>query len=158
MRRAPTRFQPAIAVLLGALLPLALGPSLPNGQQTAVPADRILQPQELDRRLEQFIATAEQYAAIIRNLTAEETKVIEVYRASGDIDKRREIVSDLVIYSASRDGKSATTEYRDVRIVDGKAVEHRGERALKLLVDASRADSIENELKAIDRETHRTSS
>ena len=47
------------------------------------------------------------------------------------------------------------TEYRDVRLVNGKAVDNRGERALTLLTKAARADSLDKELEAIDRETGR---
>ena len=37
-------------------------------------------------------AASEEYMKAFRNLTAEETKIIEVFRASGEIEKRREIV------------------------------------------------------------------
>ena len=89
-----------------------------------------------------------------RNLVAEETKTIEVFDASGKVEKRRQIVSDLLAYRSPRDGR-ATTEYRDVRVVDGKVIEHRRERAMKLLTRASSEKSLEKELEAINRETYR---
>ncbi len=102
-------------------------------------------------------AASEEYMKAFRNLTAEETKIIEVFRASGEIEKRREIVSDLLVYQSQspRDGKTVATEYRDVRQVNGKAVDNRGERALTLLMKAARTDSLDKELEAIDRETWR---
>jgi hypothetical protein len=50
-------------------------------------------------------------------------EIIEVFRAPGELEKRREIVSDLLVHHAqsSRDGKAVATEYRDVRLVNGKA-------------------------------------
>lgn len=80
------------------------------------------------------LAAREEYTKAFRNLTVEETKIIEVFRASGEIDKRREIVSDLLVYhsQSSRDGKAVATEYRDVRLVNGKAEDNRGERASSL--------------------------
>ncbi|MEO7192111.1 MAG: hypothetical protein ABI051_13750 [Vicinamibacterales bacterium] len=96
---------------------------------------------DLDRFVTRFLATTEEYQKAFRNLVAEETLTIEVYRASGELEKRRQIVSDLLVYHSSRDGSDATTECRDVRSVDGKAVAKHGERALKLFVNASKADS-----------------
>ena len=37
---------------------------------------------------------------MFRNLTAEETKVIEVFRATGEVEKRQEVVSDLLVYQS----------------------------------------------------------
>ena len=116
------------------------------------PADA--QPQvDLEELLTRYHASVEEYQQTFRNLVAEETKVIEVYRASGEVEKRRQILSDLLVYHSFR--TDATTEYRDVRSVDGKVIENRGERALKLLTNASQADSLEKELQAITRETFR---
>src|SRR5262245_24736678 len=69
-----------------------------------------------------YLATRDEYVNAFRNLVAEETKTIEVFHASGEVEKRREIVSDLVVYSAARGGREVATEYRDVRSVDGRAV------------------------------------
>jgi hypothetical protein len=112
---------------------------------------------DLDELAARSLAAVEEYEKAFRNLTAEETKVIEVFRPTGDIEKRREIVSDLLVYQSQspRDGKTVATEYRDIRLVDGKAVKNRGERALTLLTKAARAESLDKELEAIDRETWR---
>jgi hypothetical protein len=127
-----------VASIVGTLLVLAL----PLGAQ---------QQTDFEQLLNRYFANADEYEKTFRNLVAEETKTIEIYRDSGEIEKRREIVSDLLVYHSTRHNE--TTEYRDVRSVDGKAIEKRGERALKLLTTASKADSIEKELKAIRRET-----
>src|SRR5262249_55112056 len=48
-----------------------------------------------------------------------------------------------------------TTEYRDVRSVDGKPITKRAGRALELLTRASQSNSIKKELEIIDRESAR---
>ena len=57
---------------------------------------------------------------LIRILPRSETRATRTrasgFRASGEIEKRREIVSDLLVYhsQSSRDGKAVATECRDV--------------------------------------------
>lgn len=82
-------------------------------------------PDDVAQLIVRFRAKADEWRLTFRNLVAEETKTIELFRASGSVEKRRQIVSDLVVYHSSRHGKEATTEYRDVRSVDGKAVRDR---------------------------------
>ena len=144
---------PIVGVSL--VLALSLRP-LDRRPQAAVPASAAVQNGiDLDEIVTRFFASSDEYEKTFRNLVAEETKTIEVYRASGEVEKRRQIVSDLLVYRSSRDGKEMATEYRDVRSVDGKAVEKRGERALKLLRNASKADSLDKELETINHETYR---
>jgi hypothetical protein len=124
--------------------------------QAAVPASGLFQAgADLDQFVTRSQASVEEYRKTFRNLVAEETKNIEVFKASGEVDRRRQIVSDLLVYYTSRDGKDRTTEYRDAQSVDGQIVEKRGERALKLLTKASGASSLEKELEAINHETRR---
>jgi hypothetical protein len=142
-----------VGVLLALALPLQPVDARP---QATVAASAVVQDGvDVDQLVTRFLATAEEYEKTFRNLVAEETKIIEVYQASGKVEKRRHIVSDLLVYHASRDGSDATVEYRDVRSVDGKAVERRGERALRLLMSAPKTDSLKKELEAINRETRR---
>jgi hypothetical protein len=145
------------AACIGLLLALALpGHSVNARLQPTPPASCVSQNgEDLDQLVAGHVASSEQYRKVFRDLTAEETKTIEVYRASGEVEQRRQIVSDLVVYRSSRDGKDAVTEYRDVRSVDGKPVENRGGRALKLLTRAAQAPSLEKELEAINAETKR---
>lgn len=140
------------------LLALSLGPApgapgglwatgaAPGGSQNGTDVDRLVR---------RFLAASDEYEQTFRNLTAEEAKTIEVYHESGELDKRRQIISDLVVYHSRRDGGAATTEYRDVRSVDGRVVQRREARALASLTKAAEAEALEDELEAIDRETHR---
>ena len=117
------------------------------------PAAQVAEGPTLEDLVARLNTAGEHYARTIRSLTAEETKVIEVFDADGRIEKRREIVSDVLVYQSARGG--AATEYRDVKTVDGVPRQRRGERALQLLTRAARADSLRKELEAIDRETSR---
>lgn len=157
MRRALPLSCRNVAARVGVLLALALQVQPVDARpQAPVPASAVVQNEiDVDQLVTRFLATAEEYEKTFRNLVAEETKIIEVYQGSGRVEKRRHIVSDLLVYRSSRDESDATVEYRDVRSVDGKAAERRGERALKLLMNAARADSLKKELEAINRETRR---
>jgi len=138
-----------------AVLALLLQPADARPQTTASAGPVVQNGVDLEQFVAQSRARVEEYQKTFRNLTAEETKIIEVYGPSGEVEKRRQIVSDYLVYYSSRDGKDAITEYRDVQSVNGNAVGRRGEQALKLLTNASRARSLEKELKTIDRETYR---
>ena len=130
-------------------------PADARAQSEVPPSGSLRNETDLDQIVARSVASAETYRKIFRNLAAEETKVIEQFKDSGEVGKRRQIMSDVLVYQSSRDGKDTTTEYRDVRSVDGKPVNDRSERALKLLTNASKAKSIEKELEAINREGER---
>ncbi len=158
-RTAKARWQSqrAAAVAGGALFHLLL---LQTAHAQSQPSAAVVAAEkgiDLDEMTARSRAGVEEYMKAFRSLTAEETKVTEVFRPTGEIEKRREVVSDLLVYqSQSRpDGKAVVTEYRDVHLVDGKAVKNRSERALSLLTKAGSADSLDKELEAIDRETRR---
>jgi hypothetical protein len=108
---------------------------------------------ELDALVALINEAADEYSRVFSRLTAEETKTIELVARDGRVERRREIVSDLLVYQPARGGE--VTEYRDVIAVDGVPKERRGERALALLRRASRESTIRRELEAIDRETSR---
>jgi len=152
MRRRPARIASAsIGVLLVAAVSL-LEDVQPRAAMRV--SEAVQNGGDPDQLVERFFTAADKYEETFRNLVAEETKTIEVFDASGVVEKRRQIVSDLLVYRSPREG-SVTTEYRDVRAVDGKAITNRGERALKLVTRASRANSPDKELEAINRETYR---
>jgi hypothetical protein len=131
-----------------AILSLALAPWPPEPRaQTAAAAS------EIEAFVARANAAADEYMRTFRGLTAEETKVIEILNARGGVDKRREIVSDLLVYQTAR--AADVVEYRDVLSVDGRTLERRGERALALLTRASREETIQKELEAVNRETWR---
>jgi hypothetical protein len=129
-------------------------PAIDAWPQASVPAsDGVPDGIEAGPLVTRLVAATEQYDTVFRNLVADETKLIEVYNESGKVERRRQIVSDLLVYHSSREGTDASVEYRDVRAVDGKTVKQRRERALNLIASAGRADSLEEELAAINRET-----
>jgi hypothetical protein len=109
-------------------------------------------PAEMDQWITRHNATRAEYSKVFLNLVAEETKVLEIFDSSGRLDKRREIISDLLVYQSSGE---QTAELRDVRSVDGKAVNNRDKRILDLIRNAGKTDSVEKELARIDREGHR---
>lgn len=119
------------------------------------PAASVVAPPQadIDALVTRYLTKAEEYQKAFLNLTAEETRVVETFDQSGRLDKRREIVSDLVVYQARNSADA--TEYRDVGSVDGKPIKKRGKRALELLARASQSDSFKKELEIIDRESER---
>ena len=110
--------------------------------------------QDIERLISRHVANARAYDAAFRNLTAEETKVSEEFERDGRLKQRRVTVSDLVVYQSQRD-QVDTTEYRDIRSVDGKLIEKRGKRTLDLFGRVSQAKSLAQELQLVDRESQR---
>jgi hypothetical protein len=112
-------------------------------------------PAEIDLWIARYKSTGDEYAKVFLNLVAEETKVIETFNSPGRLDKRREIVSDLLVHQSSRDSGGRVAEYRDIRSVDGKLVKSRDKRILDLIRRADNADSTEKEIALINRESVR---
>ena len=97
-----------------------------------------------------------EYANVFKNLSAEETKIIEVFDKSGNLKKKKTILSDLIIYEPDSESKKGNLrEYHNVREVDGKAVENSDKRALNLFKNLAAAQSIEKELDKIKKESLR---
>jgi len=109
-------------------------------------------------RLERFLSTAalrtDEYFSLFQDLTAEETKTIEIFKGEGEVARSRRIVSDLVVYQAQIDNASIA-EYRDVREVDGAPVPGREERVEKMASLRNASASIRDELQRITRESTR---
>jgi hypothetical protein len=101
-----------------------------------------------------FLDTADQYQQTFRNLTAEETRVTEEFRDDGRLRRKREITADLLVYVSPR-AADVPVEYRDVKFVDGKAIERRDRRVLDLIRRATNARSAEEELRIVNRESQR---
>jgi len=112
-------------------------------------------PAEVYHWIDRYKATGEEYMKVFLNLIAEETKVIETLDPSGRAIKRREIVSDLLVYQPSSRSLVERTELRDVRSVDGKPVNTRDKRILDLIRQAGKTDSVEKEFALIRRENQR---
>ena len=134
--------------LLVALSFLAPGSSF--GQEPAPPASGAAAPAELISRA---AARTREYRERFKDLTAEETQRVEEFGAEG-LKRRREVVSDLIIYQSQLDSSSAA-EYRNVRLVDGKAVAGRDRRVEQLFGRLAKADSRKKELERIHRESRR---
>jgi hypothetical protein len=137
-------------VAVSVFLSIVLGASTTNtlARQASTPLDRT----DIDAVVSRFLASAERYEQTFRDLAAEETKTIEEFDDRGAVVKRRQIVSDLIVYRSSRED-AATAEYRDVQSVDGQLVGKREARALKILTDAANADSLQKELRRINDES-----
>jgi hypothetical protein len=150
MRRLEDRLPGFVAA---AVLIIAWPPTIQAGFQITAPATTAPAPAELEGMLTRLASGAKEYQKVFANLIADETKVVERFDESGRVDKRREIVSDLAVYTAR--GASGTEEYRDVRSVDGKPVEKRSGRALEVLTRAAQSASIKKELEVINRESLR---
>jgi hypothetical protein len=131
-----------------AMWPLTTRAGLQTAPSAGAPA-----PAEIDALVTRVVDAAREYKNTFLNLVVEETRLTELFDESGRLDKRRAVVSDLIVYT-SHDSRS-TAEYRDVRSVDGKPVAKRNTRALELLTRAPQSTSVEKELDLINRESQR---
>ncbi len=125
-------------------------PGTSFGRQLAPQASDAAAPAELISRA--GVRTRE-YKERFKDLTAEETQRVEEYGDKG-LKRRREVVSDLIIYQSQLDS-SAAAEYRNVRMVDGKEVAGRDRRVEQLFGRLAKADSKKKELERIHRESKR---
>jgi hypothetical protein len=127
-----------------------LTPGLCFGRQSAPQASDAAAPAEL---IDRAGARTREYRERFKDLTAEETQTVEEYGDEG-VKRRREIVSDLIIYQ-SRIDSSVAAEYRNVRTVDGKEVAKRDRRVEQLFGRLAKADTRKKELERIAREGSR---
>jgi hypothetical protein len=134
--------------LLFALSFLAPGSSF--GQESAPPSSDAAATAELISRAS---LRQREYKERFKDLTAEETQRVEEFGDEG-LKRRREVVSDLIIYQSQLDG-SSMFEYRNVRTVDGKEVAGRDRRVEQLFGRLAKADSKKKELERIRRESKR---
>jgi hypothetical protein len=117
-------------------------------------ASSSLTPSELGRFLDAALTRTTEYTASFRDLTAEEKQSVELYDSKGKQVKRREIVSDFIVYQ-SRFDRGVTAEYRNVREVDKVAVPGREERVLRLFKRLAGASNVNQELELISDEASR---
>lgn len=109
---------------------------------------------ETERIIIEAARRTEEYGAKFKDLTAEETKVTEIFDDSGKIEQSRTVLSDFVVYESRLDNSKAF-EYHNVREVDGKAVTKREKRVVELFERLAKISSIEKELERIERESYR---
>lgn len=133
---------------------IAIGLCISLDAATQDPGTPAPSPESVERLVTRHVANARAYDAAFRNLTAEETKISEEFERDGRVKQRRVTISDLVVYQSQLD-QLETTEYRDIRSVDGKPIDKRSQRALELFGRVSQATSLEKELELIDRESQR---
>ena len=138
--------------ILYSLVLLSLTGAAPSYGQT--PVHPQTGPAELNEFIRQAGLRVSEYRARFKDLTADEEQAVEEYDGEGRIKKRRQITSELVIYQSQLD-TSVTAEYRNVRVVDGKAVAKREERLVNLFQRLAKADSVKKELDRINRENQR---
>jgi hypothetical protein len=134
--------------LLFALCFLTLSPSF--AQESAPPSSDAAATAELINRA---AVRRREYRERFKDLTAEETQRVEEYGDEG-LKRRREVISDLIIYQSQLDS-SVAVEYRNVRLVDGKPVAGRDRRVEQLFGRLTKADSRKKELERIARESKR---
>lgn len=127
-----------------------LAPGFSFGQESAPPSPDDAATAELIGRA---AARQREYIERFKDLTAEEVQRVEEFGDEG-LKRRREVVSDLIIYQSRLDG-SSMFEYRNVRMVDGKPVAGRDRRVEQLFGRLAKADSREKELERIQREGKR---
>ena len=77
-------------------------------------------------------AYVEEYTKQFSALVGEERQTQRIVRADGSIKKQRDLVSDVLLVEVGE----ATLPFRDVIMVDGKAVRNRQERLRKLFIEA----------------------
>ncbi|HEX8176540.1 MAG TPA: hypothetical protein VF543_15725 [Pyrinomonadaceae bacterium] len=138
-----------ILILLALLSLSNISPAF--GQQSESPQ---LTPAELESLIRLAYLRTNDYRAKFKDLTADEEQKVEEYNSDGTIKRQRRIVSDLIIYQSQLDPLS-TSEYRNVRTVDGVTVAKREERVVNLFTRLAKADSVKKELDRINRESRR---
>jgi hypothetical protein len=85
---------------------------------------------DLETLLRQADARRQEYGEAFKDLIAVETRVTEIIDRNGRVEKRRVVVSDFLVYrSGLKD--DLVSEYRIAREVDGKALRHSTEDAIR---------------------------
>ena len=106
---------------------------------------------ELQKFLDEANEKTFAYSQTFKNLFPEESKTIETFDKNNVSEKKRLILSELIIYEPTAEPKnSSLEEFHNVREVDGKPMKNRDRRALKLFEKLSDTDSFEKELDKID--------
>lgn len=95
--------------------------------------------------LARHLAEAAKYEETFKNLMAEETKLMEVFDAAGQLRQKRTVIADLLVYQSIRDD-NLIAEYRNVRSVDGEPIPNYEERAADLFEVLSKTKSLHSEM------------
>jgi hypothetical protein len=94
---------------------------------------------------------AVKYEQTFKNLTAEETKFMEVFDDKGNLRQKRTVVADLLVYQSMQD-ETRIAEFRNVRSVDGKPVDGFEERMVDLFDYLSKVKTVRSEMNKVHDE------
>ncbi len=120
------------------LLPIAI-----RAQQSVPPS--------LETILEGAAKQRNAYIEGFKNLTAQETKLFEIYGKNGNVKKKRSIISTFIVYPLTTD-KRSVAEFRNVMSVDGKNVADSDKRAQQFFDEITKVESSKKELAKIEKE------
>lgn len=144
MRRIP--FIPLLfAAILGSSF--ARAQSAPAQPQSATQIDPAVFLNVASQEVQKYIET-------FGDLTADETRKIEIFDEHGFPKKSRSMTSSLVVYRLQSDPKQVV-EYRDIAAVDGKPIGDHAERAVKIWQELTHVHSPGDEAKRIVEESER---
>jgi hypothetical protein len=108
--------------------------------------------------LELAVASERHYHAAFVKLTAQETRVVEIFDGSGKVEKSRRTVADFMVQTMRMDfgtGLHLLSEFRSFREVDGMPVPDREQRLAALARDLANDSVAAREADRLNRETHR---
>jgi hypothetical protein len=97
------------------------------------------------------IAEAVKYEETFKNLTAEETKFMEVFDAEGNLRQKRTVEAELFVYQSTRD-ENRIAEFRNVRRVDGKPLADFQARMADLFEYLAKAKTAQGEMEKLHDE------
>ncbi len=97
------------------------------------------------------IAEAAKYEQVFKNLTAEETKLMEVFDDKGNLRQKRTVVAELLVYQSAQE-ENRIAEFRNVRSVDGKPVDGFEERMVDLFDYLSKVKTVRGEMSKLHDE------
>ena len=102
----------------------------------------------LQKVLDEVMKKRSQYIETFKDLTAQETKLTELFDEQGRLEAQRTVVSDFLVYpSQVNDG--VVSEYRVVRDVDGKPVSNSSEQAQRLIEQLAKTKTLTAEHKRL---------
>lgn len=108
--------------------------------------------------VEAILSEAEQqavnYQQTFTNLLGEETKTSEDFDKNGKLKISRVIVSNFIVYQSTKD-PNIVTEYRNVKVVDGKPVGDNDKRIQDFFEKLGKSVTAEQELEGIQKESSR---
>lgn len=108
--------------------------------------------------LEEMLSKAEEqtrfYLETFKNLVADETKTFVEYDKKGSEKNRTTIVSNFIVYQPQQ-SSDVVTEYRNVIKVNNKKVEDNEQRAQDFFEKVLKANTVQQELDKIRRESSR---